>query len=133
MWVSSTEVALTVWIRIGATPVFWNLVLRPLRIALVPSRWSASACKSQMHRISRRYAAKAPKSSGVTYGLEDDIRFRSVLLQVHKVVKGPNSGLKSQFFKALGLLGRAKVDSDLVFGPFRVLDEMGEDSASNIT
>lgn len=34
---------LTVWIRIGATPVFWYLVLKPLRIALVPLRWSASA------------------------------------------------------------------------------------------
>jgi len=32
----STELELTVWIRIGATPVFWNLVLKPLRIASVP-------------------------------------------------------------------------------------------------
>ena len=37
------RVILTVWIRIGATPVFWNLVLTPLRIALVPSRWSELA------------------------------------------------------------------------------------------
>ena len=121
------KVALTVWIRIGATPVFWNLVLKPLRIALVPSRWSASACNPNCVGTSHQHNPRR------THGLENDIRFSSILLQVRKIIEGAKYGLESQFFKPLGLFGRAKVDSDLVVGPLGVLDEMGEDSAPNVT
>jgi len=66
-------------------------------------------------------------------GLENDIGFRGQLLQVRNIIEGSKNRLESQFFKALSLLGRAKVDSDLVLGFFGVLDEMSEDSASNVT
>ena len=64
---------LTVCIRIGATPVFRNLVLTPLRIALVPPRWSASAYKFQMCHVSRRYVTGAWNNPPGTYNLENNI------------------------------------------------------------
>ena len=131
--VSLMETELTVWIRTGATPVFWNLVLKPLKIALVPSRWSASACDFRMRPISCRYITRAQDDPQVTYGLENDIRFRGQPLQVPDVVEGSKNSLESQLFKALSLLGRAKMDSDLVVGDFGVLGEMSEGSSSNVT
>jgi hypothetical protein len=68
-----------------------------------------------------------------THGLEDDVRFGSILLQIREIIEGAKRGLESQFFKPLSLFGRAKVDGDLVVGPLGVLDEMCEDSASNVT
>jgi len=122
------EATLTVWIKIGATPVSWNLVLRPLRIALVPSRWSESAYKSQ----------NAPRLSLVrqigewTYGLENDIGSSSELLQIRNIVEGPKNGLEPQLLEGLGLFGRAKEDGDLVVGSPGVLDEVGKGVAANV-
>jgi hypothetical protein len=56
-----------------------------------------------------------------------------MLLQIRYVVEGAERGIESQFFKPLGLFGRAKVDGDLVLGPLWVLGELCEDSASNVT
>jgi len=67
-----------------------------------------------MRRISRRYITKAQNNPQGTYGLENDIGFRGQPLQVRDIVEGSKNRLESQFFKALGLLCRAKVDSDLV-------------------
>lgn len=86
-----------------------------------------------MRRISHRYIAKAQKNPQGTYGLENDIGFRGQLLQVCDIVEGSKNRLESQFLKALGLLGRPKVDSDLIVGSLGMLDEMSEDGASNVT
>ena len=56
-----------------------------------------------------------------------------MLLQIRYIIEGAKSGLESQFLKGFGLLGRAKVYSDLVVGSLGVFDEMCEDSASNVT
>ena len=68
-----------------------------------------------------------------TYGLENDIVFRGKLLQTHDVIEGSKDCLEPQLLESLGLFGGADVDSDFVVGPFGVLDEMGEDGASNVT
>ena len=66
------------------------------------------------------------------YDLENDIGSSSELFQVHNIVEGSKNGLESQFFKGLGLFGGAKVDGDIVLGPFWVLDELGEYAAANV-
>ena len=76
---------LTVWIRIGATPVFWYLALKPLRIALVPLRWSASACRFQN---ALRQPSVRHEDSKRAYGLENNIVFRSQLLKYLDIVEG---------------------------------------------
>jgi len=86
-----------------------------------------------MRLISRWYTAKARNNPQGTYGLENDIRFRRQLLQARDIVEGSKGHLESQPFKTRSLLGRAKVDGDLVVGSSGVLDEMSEDSASKVT
>ena len=98
-----------------------------------PEVVSVSLQTPEHHVMSHWYVIKARNNPKGTYGLENDIKFRGQPLQVCDIVEGPKNGLESQFLKPLSLLGRTKVDGDLVVGPSGVLDEMGEDSASNVT
>jgi hypothetical protein len=56
-----------------------------------------------------------------------------VLLQIRHIIERAKRGVESQFLKGFGLFGRAKVNGDFVVGPLGVLDEMCENSASDVT
>ena len=56
-----------------------------------------------------------------------------MLLEGHNIVEGSENCLEPQALEAFGLFGGAKLDDDIVIGPFVVLDEMGKGGAADIT